>query len=126
MFEHVGFRDYRRLCEVSRRCLDDAGLSLLHCIGSNKSVTHTDPWIAKYIFPNSMLHSAAQIATGTEALFVTAVWTNFGTAYDRTLQAWQANTEAHCEQLPEHSERPLRPICRYHLYDTITSSHHHP
>src|SRR3546814_8784484 len=66
MFEHVGFRNYRRFFEVSRRCLDDDGLSLLHCIGSNKSVTHTDPWIAKYIFPNSMLPSAAQIATGTE------------------------------------------------------------
>ena len=28
----------------------------------NVSVDHTDPWIARYIFPNSMLPSAAQIA----------------------------------------------------------------
>src|SRR3546814_5864232 len=94
MFDHVGFRNDRRVFEVSRRCLDDDGLSLLHCIGSNKSVTHTDPWIAKYTFPNSMLPSAAQIATGTEGLFVTEDWHNFGTDYDRTLQAWRSNIEA--------------------------------
>src|SRR3546814_18977832 len=87
MFEHVGFRNYRRFFEVSRRCLDDDGLSLLHCIGSNKSVTHTDPWVAKYILPNSMLPSGAQTATGTAALFVTEDWHNLATDYDPTLQA---------------------------------------
>ena len=31
------------------------GLFLLHCIGSIVSVRHTDPWIARHIFPKSML-----------------------------------------------------------------------
>ncbi|MBS0557492.1 MAG: cyclopropane fatty acyl phospholipid synthase, partial [Proteobacteria bacterium] len=66
MFEHVGVKNYRTYFEVKRRCLADDGLALLHCIGSNVSSNHTDPWIAKYIFPNSMLPSAEQIAAARE------------------------------------------------------------
>ena len=120
MFEHVGFRNYRRFFEVARQCLDDDGLFLLHCIGSNKSVTHTDPWIAKYIFPNSMLPSAAQIATATEGLFVTEDWHNFGTDYDRTLQAWRANIEAAWDTLPDYDER-FRRMWRYYLAASMAS-----
>ncbi len=121
MFEHVGFRNYRRFFEVARRCLDDAGLFLLHCIGSNKSVTHTDPWIARYIFPNSMLPSAAQIATATEGLFVTEDWHNFGTDYDRTLQAWRANIEAAWDALPARYDERFRRMWRYYLAASMAS-----
>src|SRR3546814_19425186 len=109
MFDHVGFRNDRRVFEVSRRCLDDDGLSLLHCIGSNTSVTHTDPRIAKYSFPNSMLPSAAQTATGTEGLFVTEDWPNFGNGHDRTLQDRRVNIEAARDTMPRrHDGRFLR------------------
>src|SRR3546814_1593849 len=97
------------------------GLSLLHCIGSNKSVTHTDPWIATYIFPNSMLPSAAQIATGTEGLFVTEDWHNFGTDYDRTLQAWRANIEAAWDTLPAHYDGRFRRLWPYNLAASMAS-----
>src|SRR6202000_3282972 len=52
MFEHVGWKNYRTYMEVVRKCLKPTGLSLLHCIGGNETVHDTDPWIAKYIFPN--------------------------------------------------------------------------
>ena len=75
MFEHVGAKNYARYFDVARRCLaddgPDQGLFLLHTIASNVSVTHTDPWIDRYIFPNSMLPSAAQMARGCEGRFVT-------------------------------------------------------
>src|SRR5262245_40130417 len=61
MFEHVGVKNYRRYFDVVRACLPDDGLFLLHTIGNNRSEHHTDPWIGRYIFPNSMLPSAAQI-----------------------------------------------------------------
>src|SRR3546814_16725295 len=61
MFEHVGVRNYTRFFEQVRGHLREQGLALLHTIGSNVSATPTDPWIGKYIFPNSMLPSAAQI-----------------------------------------------------------------
>ncbi len=62
MFEHVGVNNYRTFMEVTRRSLADDGLMLLHTIGRNKSGRITEPWIAKYIFPNSMIPSAAQIS----------------------------------------------------------------
>lgn len=115
MFEHVGVKNYRTYFEVARRCLSDEGLFLLHTIGGNQSVTHTDPWIGRYIFPNSMLPSAAQIATAVEDVFVIEDWHNFGTDYDRTLQAWRANIESAWDGLPARYDERFRRMWRYYL-----------
>lgn len=120
MFEHVGAKNYRTYFEVARRCLRDdpdtgGGLFLLHCIGSNVSVQHADPWIARYIFPNSMLPSTAQIATTGEGLFVIEDWHNFGTDYDRTLQAWRSNIEAAWDNLPARYDERFRRMWRFYL-----------
>src|SRR5690606_39652053 len=61
MFEHVGVRNYAEYMRVVRGLLKPDGLFLLHTIGRNESARHTNPWIAKYIFPNSMLPSIRQI-----------------------------------------------------------------
>ena len=126
MFEHVGAKNYRTYFEVARRCLrEDAstggGLFLLHCIGSNVSVRHTDPWIARYIFPNSMLPSAAQITAASEGLFVVEDWHNFGTDYDRTLQAWRDNIEAAWDKLPSRYDERFRRMWRFYLAASMAS-----
>ena len=120
MFEHVGVKNYRRYFEVARRCLDDDGLFLLHSIGNNRSQHHTDPWIARYIFPNSMLPSASQIARASEALFVIEDWHGFGPDYDRTLQAWRENIEAAWHRLPAYDER-FRRMWRFYLAGSMAS-----
>lgn len=94
MFEHVGYKNYRAYMEVAARCLKDGGLFLLHTIGGNKSVYGTDAWIRKYIFPNSMLPSVAQIGRAIEGLFVMEDWHNFGAHYDLTLMEWWKNFDA--------------------------------
>lgn len=114
MFEHVGARNYARFFEVARRCLVEDGLFLLHTIGTNVSVTHTDPWIARYIFPNSMLPSAAQLTRAYENHFVLEDWHGFGPDYDRTLQAWRDNVEAAWPSLPGYDER-FRRMWRFYL-----------
>ena len=91
MLEHVGERNFRTYMQTLHRCLAPDGLFLLHTIGANKSVRDTDPWINKYIFPDSMLPSAKQIATATEGLFVLEDWHSFGPDYDKTLMAWHRN-----------------------------------
>lgn len=114
MFEHVGVKNYRTYFQVVRRCLPDDGLFLLHTIGTNQSSSHTDPWIEKYIFPNSMLPSAEQIARACEGLFVIEDWHNFGADYDRTLTAWRANFDAAWPTLaPCYGERFRR---MWHFY----------
>jgi len=69
MFEHVGYKNYRKFIKVIEHCLEDSGLFLLHTIGGNKSVICLDPWINKYIFPNGMLPSAKQITKAYEGIF---------------------------------------------------------
>lgn len=91
MFEHVGYKNYREYLELVRNCLKADGLFLLHTIGGNKSENSTDPWIDKYIFPNSMLPSAKQITSAYEGLFVLEDWHSFGADYDKTLMAWHQN-----------------------------------
>lgn len=125
MFEHVGVKNYRTYFEVAKRCLrddaDDGGLFLLHTIGGNQSVTHTDPWIGKYIFPNSMLPSAAQIADAVEDVFVIEDWHNFGTDYDRTLQTWRSNIESAWDRLPPRYDERFKRMWRYYLAASMAS-----
>ena len=114
MFEHVGVKNYRGYFEVTQRCLPPGALFLLHTIGTNRSVNHTDPWIGRYIFPNSMLPSTAQIAEAVEGLFVIEDWHNFGADYDRTLQAWRENVERAWPPDPRYDER-FRRMWRFYL-----------
>jgi len=121
MFEHVGVKNYRIYFERVRRCLAEDGLSLLHTIGGARSTDHTDAWIAKYIFPNSMLPSAAQVATAAEGLFVIEDWHNFGADYDSTLRAWLENIEAAWGSLdPRYDERFQR-MWRFYLCASAAS-----
>ncbi len=115
MFEHVGVKNHRAYFDVVRRCLADDGLTLLHCIGANVSTNHTDPWIARYIFPNSMIPSAAQICEAAEHDFVLEDWHGFGPDYDRTLMAWIANIEAAWDRLPARYDERFRRMWRYYL-----------
>ena len=115
MFEHVGVRNYARFFTQVRSHLREQGLALLHTIGSNVSHSHTDPWIGKYIFPNSMLPSAAQITRAMERRLVIEDWHNFGTDYDRTLHAWRCNIEAAWERLSNVPDERFRRMWRYYL-----------
>jgi cyclopropane-fatty-acyl-phospholipid synthase len=115
MFEHVGGRNYRSYFETVRRCLKPAGLSLLHCIGSNGAPAQTDPWIEKYIFPNSMIPAMSQVAAALEDLFVVEDWHNFGADYDRTLTAWRANFDAAWPTLSARYDERFRRMWHYYL-----------
>jgi len=91
MFEHVGVSRYRAFMRTVRRSLSTGGLFLLHTIAGNRSVRRCDPWISKYIFPNSMLPSSRQISSAAEKLLVLEDWHSFGPDYDLTLMAWYRN-----------------------------------
>lgn len=115
MFEHVGGKNYRTYFETVRRCLKADGLSLLHTIGSNGSPAQPDPWIEKYIFPNSMIPAASEVAAALENLFVVEDWHNFGTDYDRTLMAWLANFDAAWPQLSKNYDERFRRMWHFYL-----------
>jgi cyclopropane-fatty-acyl-phospholipid synthase len=97
--EHIGFKNYRSFLELAHARLKDGGLFLLHTIGGNRSATSTDPWIDKYIFPNGMMPSIAQLGKAMEDLWVVEDWHNFGPDYEKTLLAWWDNFEDAWPQL---------------------------
>ncbi|NNG26983.1 MAG: cyclopropane fatty acyl phospholipid synthase [Ignavibacteriaceae bacterium] len=109
MIEHVGYKNYKTYFQVANRCLKDDGLFLLHTIGEVKSVKANDAWTEKYIFPNSMLPSVAQLGNAIEGLFVMEDWHNFGADYDKTLMAWYKNFNSYWQKLKlKYDERFYR------------------
>ncbi|MBI2415307.1 MAG: cyclopropane fatty acyl phospholipid synthase [Candidatus Kerfeldbacteria bacterium] len=115
MFEHVGVKNYHSYMKVVQRCLKANGLFLLHTIGSNVSGMSTDPWIAKYIFPNSMIPSLKQIATATEGRLVMEDWHNFSADYDATLLAWFHNFDTHWSEIKQHYSERFYRMWKYYL-----------
>ena len=113
--EHVGYKNYRTYMEVVNRCLKDDGISLIHTIGNNTSVTYTNAWTNKYIFPNGVIPSVAQIAKAAEGLFVIEDLHNFGPDYDKTLMAWYANFEKAWQQLKKTYDERFYRMWRYFL-----------
>ncbi len=91
MIEHVGYKNYRSFFEIADRNLKEDGLFLLHTIGDLISEKSAGPWTNKYIFPNGMLPSIAQLSKSLEGLFVIEDLHNFGQDYDKTLMAWYEN-----------------------------------
>jgi len=121
MFEHVGNKNYRTFFEVTNKCLEDDGLFLLHTIGRIKSLKTIDPWTQKYIFPNAMLPSVAQIDHAIENLFVMEDWHNFGPDYDKTLMEWYNNFIANWDKIKDqYSERFFR-MWKFYLLSVSAS-----
>jgi len=109
MIEHVGYKNYRTYFKTASKCLKDGGLFLLHTIGDVQSLKAIDPWTEKYIFPNGMLPSIAQIGKAIENIFIMEDWHNFGADYDRTLMAWYNNFNSNWDKIKSnYSERFYR------------------
>lgn len=91
MFEHVGYKNYRRYMEIIHRCLKEKGKFFLSTVGSCNSSHCTNPWTNKYIFPNALLPSLTQIGGAIEGLFAIEELHNWPDSYDKTLMAWWNN-----------------------------------
>jgi cyclopropane-fatty-acyl-phospholipid synthase len=115
MFEHVGYRNYRTYMETVHNCLKDDGLFLLQTIGNSHSEVVGDPWIDKYIFPNSIIPSIKQISAAIEGLFIIEDLHNFGAYYDTTLCSWLHNFERNWNKLKSRYDENFYRMWRYYL-----------
>ncbi|HWR00343.1 MAG TPA: cyclopropane fatty acyl phospholipid synthase [Chlorobaculum sp.] len=115
MLEHVGHKNYRAFFETARRCLKPDGRLLIQSIGNNEPTSCTDPWIVAYIFPNSMLPSASQIAVGYEGRFVLEDWHSFSYDYALTLKAWENNIALNKPLLKNEYNESFFRMWRYYL-----------
>ena len=116
MFEHVGWKNYRTYFETAHRCLEPNGIFLLHTIGKNRTTKgKNDPWLDKYIFPNSAIPSISQISKSLEGLFVVEDWHNIGPHYDKTLMAWYRNFLQAWPVLQERYDEQFKRMWSYYL-----------
>ena len=114
MFEHVGFKNYAEYFQVAHNCLKDGGLFLLHTIGHRVTSELVDPWIERYIFPNSILPSSELISQHSAHLFSIEDWHNFGLDYVKTLHAWRDNSNAAWSELNSYDDEFQR-MWNYYL-----------
>ncbi|NCC26120.1 MAG: cyclopropane fatty acyl phospholipid synthase [Deltaproteobacteria bacterium] len=115
MFEHVGSKNYRTFTRLVHSRLAEDGVFLLHTIGCNVSRTGCDPWITKYIFPNGMLPSIAQISRAAEGLLVIEDIHNIGPHYDPTLMAWNERFHNNWDAIRGRYGETFRRMWSYYL-----------
>ncbi len=121
IMEHVGYKNYRTYMQRTYETLKDGGIALIHTIGGNHSVTKANRWTNKYIFPNGMIPSMAQLSKAMEGLFVMEDWHNFGEDYDKTLMAWHDNFEKAWPDLKAHYNDHFYRMWRFYLLTSAGS-----
>ena len=98
----------------SPRLVDD-GVAVVHTIANNKSLRHGTPFIEKYIFPNAVAPSLAQIGQAIEGLFVLEDLHNIGPDYDRTLMAWWENFDRAYPELKDKYDQRFYRMWKFYL-----------
>jgi len=120
MFEHVGRKNYRLFMKKVNSLLKDDGLFLLHTIGtSHYSRSGGDPWVLKYIFPNSELPSLDKIMISVKKLFIIEDLHVFGNDYERTLIEWYKNFVSNWDKLKGIYDKRFFRMWRYYLNSFI-------
>ena len=115
MFEHVGHKNAREYLQAARGLLTDNGLFLLHTIGRNDEGAGIDPWVTRYIFPNSEIPSLGLLCRALDQIFVLEDLHNLGADYAPTLLAWRDNFERHWPALAARFDERFRRRWYYYL-----------
>ncbi len=121
MFEHVGNMNYKEYMATVHKNLNDEGLFLLHTIGTSCPENGTDPWVNKYIFPNSELPTAKEIPAACAGLLMIEDWQNLGRDYVKTLSAWYKNFTQHWNYLKTNYDERFYRMWTYYLFAFIGS-----
>src|ERR1043166_6517705 len=115
MVEHVGYKNYRAYMQAAASSLGEDGLFLCQGICGNSSRLYADPWIERYIFPNSVLPSLAQLARAAESVFIVEDVKNIGPNYDPTLRAWEENFRRAWPRFADRYGERFRRMWRFYL-----------
>ncbi|MBO0696236.1 MAG: class I SAM-dependent methyltransferase, partial [Verrucomicrobia bacterium] len=115
MVEHVGHKNYRAYMRAAAHSLNHEGLFLCQGICRNSSAVGGDPWIKRYIFPNSMLPSVARLARAAEGALVLEDACKIGANYDPTLLAWNENFQRAWPRFADRYGERFRRMWRFYL-----------
>lgn len=115
MVEHVGSRNYRTYLRAIANSLGNEGRFLCQGICNPISGWQLDPWMRRYIFPNSILPSLARLTKAAEGLFLIEDVRNIGPHYDSTLIAWENNFRQAWPRFAERYDERFRRMWRFYL-----------
>ena len=115
MMEHVGPKNHRTVMKVIHRTLADDGVAVIHTIANNRSLLHGTPFIEKYIFPNAVAPSIAQLGKAMEGLFVLEDLQNIGEDYDPTLMAWWQNFDRTYPEIAHKYDQRFYRMWKFYL-----------
>jgi cyclopropane-fatty-acyl-phospholipid synthase len=126
MLEHVGRDRYRDFGAVIRRCLEPAGLGLIHSIGRSVPAP-TSPWLEKRIFPGAYMPSLGEMMAVFEPWgFSVLDVENLRLHYARTLAHWLQRFEASADQVRARFDEQFLRAWRLYLASSqagFTSGH---
>jgi cyclopropane-fatty-acyl-phospholipid synthase len=115
MVEHVGYKNYRTYFRAAADALCRDGLFLCQGICGSASRLHADPWIKRYIFPNSVLPSADRLVRAADGVFVLEDIKNIGPNYDPTLLTWEQNFQQSWSRFADRYDERFRRMWRFYL-----------
>ncbi len=115
MFEHIGNKNYRTFMKKTKQLLKKDGLFLLQTIGRNLSHPSNDPWMNRYIFPNSKIPSLQEITKAIEGQIIMEDVHNIGVHYDKTLMAWYENFNINWDLLKNKYDERFKRMWSYYL-----------
>src|SRR5258705_6169177 len=115
MVEHVGFRNYSTYFQVVAASLGEEGRFVCQGICNSVSSYQLDPWMRRYVFPNSVLPSLSSLTKAAEGRFLVEDLLNLGPHYDPTLMAWENNFRRAWPRFAGRYEERFRRMWRFYL-----------
>jgi len=116
MIEAVGPKNFATFMDVAHGCLAEGGRFLVQSFISPSSRYVCNEWFDRYIFPNGVSPSFAQLSRATESNFGAPKDVHdLGAHYAPTLLAWDANVRRHWPQLARRYDERFRRMWRFYL-----------
>jgi cyclopropane-fatty-acyl-phospholipid synthase len=83
--------------------------------GAGVRINGPDPWDIRYIFPNGMLPSIAQIGRAAEGLLITEDIHNLGPHYEKTLLHWNDRFQASWHRISGRYDQTFKRMWEYYF-----------
>lgn len=119
--EHIGRINYNTYFNKCYQLLKNDGIMLLHTIGTNSRVWHSNHFTQKYIFPEGELPHQSNLVGKFIEKWHLEDWQNFGLSYEKTLLAWRQNI-GNWEGLDKYDEK-FRRMWDIYLYGCAAVFH---
>ncbi|MGZ5006847.1 MAG: cyclopropane fatty acyl phospholipid synthase [Methylobacter sp.] len=121
ILEHIGYKNHKTFFNKVASSLNQDGLALIQTIGNPYSQTSGNIFLNKYVFPNGMASSIAQISKAVEHKLIIEDLHNISPHYDLTCKAWHNNFIASWDQLKGRYTEEFKRMWEFYLLGASAS-----